>query len=417
MSGYIPGQGRKRPLNNLESPQYPDIRKGPPRFIWTKKFWQVDTGRTMAEVEHTPLQDYAILYQSYDYGKQHLYGRHPTYNVFVNKEFRPPLIERDDILPLSRLPRPVVTDARINPGTAFASGNSAFEGQQNMIQGIEKYISNRVKEGQIRPTFFNPIEMPADNSILPDLETKLPMTSASASFKFPGIGQVQPRDMELPYKQFHPSVIADVTPINIDTRSAMRDLDLRYNQPQVSASAASSAVAHMQPGLVESFSPIELDYTNPQVSASSVPMYKNTSKLTPVDLDLQYQSPQVSASAGYHTHTNQELTPINFDLDTKIEGSQPAVAYAKGVRKFDDASSRISMDGDVAKLGRKLDAQPYVVPITSQPATQAMDDRNMPEFRRKVASLERYIPATAQGHVPRAGITDPNQKIKIRKNH
>jgi hypothetical protein len=185
MSGYIPGQGRKKPLNNLEAPVKPDIRKGPPRFVWTRKYWKVDTGRTQAQVEHTPLQDAAILYQSRDYNKQHAYGKHASYNVFVNQEFRPPLIERDDILPLSRLPRPVVTDARINPGTAFSSGNNAFADQQNMIQGIEKFITNRVKEGQIRPTFFSPIDMPLDNSNLPDLSQKLPSTSASANFNFP----------------------------------------------------------------------------------------------------------------------------------------------------------------------------------------------------------------------------------------
>ena len=413
MSGYIPGSGRKRPLNNLEVSIFPDIRKAPPRFVWTKKHWNVDVGRTLAEVEHTPFQDHAILYQSYDYGRQHAYGKHPTYNAFTNKEFRPPLIERDDILPLSRIPRPV-TAIRINPGTANPTGNNAFADQQNMLQGIEKYISNRVKEGQIRPTFFSPMEMPVDNSILPDLETKLPPTSASASFSFPSIGKVDRPDLELPYKQFHPSVVSDVTPIRLDARSALQDLDLRYNQPQVSASAG-TLISKMSPAIIEPFTPIDLEYTNPQVSASAIPTYHDMAPIADQSFELYDQSPQISATAGFRggLSLGSDITPIDYEFDTKTAGSQPAFAYSKGIRTFDGSSAQVQVGGDVEKMGKRLDTYSYVVPNNT---SFKSDLRGVPEFRRKVASLDGYVPAIPQSSIPRKGVSDPNQRIRSRKD-
>lgn len=216
MSGYIPGAGLKKSLNLIETPIYPDIKKAPPRFLWTKKNWHVDTGRTVMEIEHnSQLNENAILFQSYDYNSQHLYGKRPTYDVFVNKEFRPPLQDRDDFLPLSRIPRPPVVP-RINPGTANPSGNNPFEEQNFRMPGVDKHISDRVKHGDIRPTFFAPLEMPTDNSVLPDLEMKLPPTSASAGYAYPTIAKVQPMQTVTRYKDIHSTEEYEKTPITID---------------------------------------------------------------------------------------------------------------------------------------------------------------------------------------------------------
>lgn len=413
MSGYIPGQGRKKPLNNLEAPVKPDIRKGPPRFVWTRKYWKVDTGRTQAQVEHTPLQDAAILYQSRDYNKQHAYGKHASYNVFVNQEFRPPLIERDDILPLSRLPRPVVTDARINPGTAFSSGNNAFADQQNMIQGIEKFITNRVKEGQIRPTFFSPIDMPLDNSNLPDLSQKLPSTSASANFNFPTM-DADPgnRDLILPYKQLHTSATAGISPIRLDSHNSQRDLELSYTNPQVSVSSGGNNLYTISS--IEGFTPIELDYVSPQISAIATPNYRDLTKKNNIEFELREKGPQVSASSGFTTLPESDVTPIEYDLETKIAGTQPAFAYTKGASTFDDKSAKISVRGSEEKMGKRLDTYSYSVPNNSGLKT---DLRNIPEFRKKVASLEGYTPSIPQSSIPRAGISTPSHKTKVRKDN
>lgn len=307
MSSYFPGRGRKKPLNMLENPITADIKKGPPRFVWTKKHWTVDTGRTMAEIEHIPqLMEHNILYQSYDYNSQHAYGKYPTYDVFTNLEFRPPLIDRDDLLPLSRIPRPVV-GMRINPGSAHPSGSSSFADSNMHITGIEKNISDRVKSGEVRPTFFSPIDMPVDNSILPDLETTLPPTSASAGFRFPSVGKLEDPDLSTSaqckgYKQFHPAVIADATPVPFSSPDPRENMELEYSKPQISGHSGVQ-MPSLTPVEMDPNYNTELEYTRPQISGHSGQNIRINSGLTPVDMDLLYNKPQISGHAGRSTRT------------------------------------------------------------------------------------------------------------------
>ena len=75
----MPGNGLKKPLNMLQGPVYPDIRKAPPRFVWSRKHWNVDTGQTLKQVEDIPqFFDSTVLFQSRDYNSQHAYGNYPT---------------------------------------------------------------------------------------------------------------------------------------------------------------------------------------------------------------------------------------------------------------------------------------------------------------------------------------------------
>ncbi len=60
----------KKPLNAIEVPTFPDIKKGPPRFQWSRKFWQADPGATLRDTEpFTQFYENAILVQSRDYNK------------------------------------------------------------------------------------------------------------------------------------------------------------------------------------------------------------------------------------------------------------------------------------------------------------------------------------------------------------
>lgn len=421
MSSYFPGRGLKKPTNMLETPIFPDIKKGPPRFIWTKKHWVVDPGRTMTEVEHVPqLQEAAVLYQSYDYNSQHAYGKRPNYTAFVNKEFRPPLIERDDIMPLSRIPRPVAIP-RINPGGAHASGNNAFADQNIDIPQVEKYLTNRVKEGQIQPTFFCPMDSPVDNSTLPDLKNKLPSYSAGAGFKFPTVGEInsyQDLNYTKGYKKFHPETDAGLTPVTIDApnSSGMEGMILEYNNPQISDVAGINNFGSNMIGLDTSSSNIELNYTKPQTSAWAGINSIRTFDQQRDDLSLEYKRPTYSVSSGRNTFAPTTLTPVEFDLDEKIEGKVPKDAGMNMTHII--AWSPEQADSKIDK-NKVYDVKPdvsYIVPRNTRYTTHNELESAEPKFRQKVNALSQYQPQVHQSYIPRSGISTPDLKLKIRKD-
>jgi hypothetical protein len=180
----------KKPLNNLENPIYPDIkaRQGL-RFVWSRKNWKA-TNEAVRELEDdTQRYEDAVLFQSRDYANQ-IYGVHSGRTQVVNKNFRPPLLTFEDNIALSRQPRKYVVP-RINPGTGENFVYNTQVAQQDEIGG---YLSNRVKSGEIRPTFFAPIEF-APTEIVPDLritksdgvvlERKTPKISIDAGTLYP----------------------------------------------------------------------------------------------------------------------------------------------------------------------------------------------------------------------------------------
>lgn len=410
---YIPGAGLKRPLNMLETPVYPDIKRELPRFKWTgKRNWKVDTGTVMKEVENIPqLQEAAILYQSYDYGRQHAYGHYPSYNDFVNKEFRPPLLDQDDIFPLSRIPRPVVVPT-LNPGGAHPSGNSVFADQNMNLPGIEKYLTDRVKRGEARPTFYAPLELPIDNSILPDLELKLPAISASAGYRFPALTPIEVPDLDRGYKKIDPSAIADSSFIKIDTPDSRRDMELDYKIPQVSAHSG----VNWRPTSGVTPIDIALDYKIPQVSAHSGVRPVNVEGFTHLDLELDYNIPQVSVSAGFKSVDRVGLTPINFDLEEKIEGNQ---AVFSGVNT--QAIYNLEDDGirrDTVKIGDKRPSYSYHVPANTRPDFQKQDSTGDSSYKKRISSLTSYSslsPPIPGSYIRRPGISIPQVKNGLRR--
>ncbi|HMP29274.1 MAG TPA: hypothetical protein PKD85_06725 [Saprospiraceae bacterium] len=444
---YIPGSGLKKPLNQLDNPIYPDIKKGPPRFKWTRKHWTVDEGRTQMQVEHIPqIQEAAVLAQSRDYNKQHAYGNFPKYTTFVNKEFRPPLIERDDLLPLSRVPRPVIIP-RSNPGTAFAGG-SAFAEQNMGLSQTESYLTDRVKAGEIRPTFFAPISMPEDNSILPDLELTLPATSASAGYSFPtameGVSNNHMQNLELDYKSIPVASSAGRKMPAMDSYNAFEDAQLEYNRPQVSAAAKEyyrskgmtpiefvEEFGYNRPQIAATTSrsmysagmtPVDienLEYNRPQISAaSSKSMYAKG--LTPIDFseDLEYNRPQTSVTSGYagyvESRNNNGVTPVELALEQKLAGTQGGVATATYSSIYDPNERGMQESATNLTDAQDITHYSYVVPSTTvyQTANTTETDHF---FRQKQAALGRQHEFQVKGHVRRAGLDAPQVKLRMRK--
>lgn len=420
MSTYIPGSGLKKPLNQLNNPIFPDIKKGPPRFLWSRKHWTVDTGRTQMQVEHIPqLQENAVLFQSKDYNKQHAYGNFPKYTTFVNKEFRPPLIERDDILPLSRIPRPVIIP-RINPGTAHSSGNSSFSQQNMSLPETAKYLSDRVKEGEIRPTFFAPIEMPEDNSVLPDLEMKLPSISASAGYAFPSAMDTfhnnSLNDLELEYKSLPVSSSAGYKTTNLNAYNAFQDAQLDYKSPQVSADAGYRTSAK---GLTEINFEDELQYNRPQISANAG--YRASAKgLTEINFEdeFQYNRPQISATSGYSGYKNSSLnngtTPTDIFLDKKVEGTQENRAtstfsplYIPENRTMQNSATNLTNEKEITHYS-------YIVPSNTVYQNHNYKDNDR-SFKKKQHALGNQFSVKGHGHIRRSGLDTPQVKLGKRK--
>lgn len=218
----------KKPLNMIEGPVYPDIKKGPPRFQWSGKHWNVDTGATLRDTEHiNQFYEPAILAQSRDYNKT-VYGQSSHKDV-VNAAFRPPLLDPyEDFYPLTRIP--VTTHAiipHINPHTAgHDGGTSGFSSKNERSNDIEKSLTDRIKDAEWRPTFYCPIDAPIDNAVLPDLELKLPAVSASAGFVYPTIDAPN-AEVNLNFERLNPLMDAGVTTqVRIDAPNAMENMEL-----------------------------------------------------------------------------------------------------------------------------------------------------------------------------------------------
>jgi hypothetical protein len=142
MSAYIFGSSKK-PLNMLDNPISPNIRKDALRFTWSRKYWKVDSGDAIKETELYPFFVEGIVTHQSRNRNETVYGK-SSHRDYVNQSIRLPLVAPVDLLPLSRTPRPPVTP-RINPYIPM----QVF--QNNMINDIEAHLTDKIKA---IPTFY-----------------------------------------------------------------------------------------------------------------------------------------------------------------------------------------------------------------------------------------------------------------------
>ena len=77
----------KKPLNQLQNPEYPDIKAPPTRFRSAGKHWTVDVGQALRDLEDfTQGYENAVLYQSKDWNKTN-YGK-SSFRQAANHNFR-----------------------------------------------------------------------------------------------------------------------------------------------------------------------------------------------------------------------------------------------------------------------------------------------------------------------------------------
>jgi len=402
---YIPGAGIKKALNQLEGPIYPDIKKGPPRFKWSGKHWLADPAVMRDTEQITQFYEPAILAQARDYN-QTVYGQ-SSHKDIVNAAFRPPLIDPiEDIYPLTRIPATSKTIIpRINPGTAFADGTSGYSARNQRINNIEKHLTDRIKAGEWRPTFFAPIDVPVDNSVLPDLEMTIPSVSASAGYIFPTFDAPTP-EVQLDYEQINPLLDpGKTTTVTIDGSSGREGIELYDNRPQVSATAGVNTPVQINGPTQETF--LYLPENRPQVSATAgmnTPLQLN-GDIVETQLNLDYNRPAVSAGAGMNTPIQ-----LNAPQETEIQLESQINAPMCVVNPGAEDNFKYRMDPARNPEDYIQESHPrysYVVPATS-PAYRAQNELTYrPPLREKLQPLKHYGQISHSSAIPQAGIGQP----------
>ena len=338
MASYTPGSGLKKPMNMLENPVYPDIKKGPPRFVWSRKHWNVDVGATLRDTEpFIQFIEPAVLAQSRSYNTT-VYGQ-SSHKDIVNAEFRPPLLSPyEDLGPLTRVPATIhAIIPRINPSTAgHGSGTSGYTAKNERVADVAGALTDRVKAGEWRPTFYAPMEVPMDNSVLPDLEVKMPSVSIHAGWNIPIYVAPQPSDRDLGEARLgnvpiHPG---HTTSLRLNGQSGMEKYQAHDNRPAASVTAGANPQMQISgPGIfpVEAY---ELRDNRPNVSVtagSNPQMQISGPGITPIEgYELGNNRPNVSVTAGANPQmqiSGPGITPVEA---YELKNNRPNVSVTAG---------------------------------------------------------------------------------------
>ncbi len=405
---YYPGAGVKKPLNIIEGPMFPDIKETLPRFVDAKKHWTVDTGATILDTGHLDQTlNGAILAQSRSYN-QTVYGQSSSKDV-VNKNFRPPLLSQDDFLPLSRQPRKIVVP-RINPSGVADS----FFKQNNRPPEIDSYLTDRIKAGEWRPTFFAPITFPNDsNAIVPDLELTLPHYSTTAGVNTPVRVDAPPQIPVLVGGREEFTLLLDSgvnIPLKLDG-DVVRDFNRLLNRPHYSAGAGVNTPATID--MKTPLASLELDENRPRYAAGAGMNTPATIDMkTPLaQLELQDNRPRYAAEAGMNTpatidmETPLEKLELQSQLDSKLF-SNPGSAV------FDGHDYTGAAPAQLEKVGHTLPQVSYIVPPTT--SVTVPNNRAIPAsftgMREKVKpDTSSY---TSSSSIPRSGLNIPKVSLK-----
>ena len=387
MNGYIPGQGLKKPLNMLEQPVYADIKKAPPEFKWSKKYWVVDEGKTVLDTEsHTQLYEHAVLAQSRDHGRDR-YG-HTSYQEKIDA-FRPPLENSyEHHGPLNRLPTKVhAIQPRINPGTAHdGHGTTAFAVQNQTVSDINKHLTDRIASNSWRSTFYAPMDIPEDNSVLPDLETTMPLYSASAGCET----QVKvdaPKELKM----------SEVDKIQTSASSGYK---LNYNMAHTDQTDTNHTILETN--------------LNPNVSGNAgyVNPYTVDGERPVNEYKLQRKAPSVVADSGYSAlHTIDGETKLDeMELDKQIDSHLTIVnpgsesGYQTRLKSYTSPEEYI-----------KLRQNPNVSATAHR--NYSYRDRNADKqnfyFKTKLEPEKSYHTNLNRGTIRTAGVEAPNIKLKV----
>ncbi len=373
----------KKPLNAIEVPTFPDIKKGPPRFQWSRKFWQADPGATLRDTEpFTQFYENAILVQSRDYNKTQ-YGQ-SSHKDNVNSEFRPPILSPyEDLGPITRIPCTIhAIVPHINPGTAgHDGGTSSYASKNQRPSDIEGHLTDRLKDAGWRPTFYAPMDAPIDNSVLPDLEVTMPYISVQSGWNIPynsGLSGVEGVHQPIPLREqiFSPPLMTGkTTSLQVDAPNMNREgFELIDNLPNYSTDARMNTPFE-QTNFDEN---VTLRYTGPNVSGTSG--LKTQMRLDGhVEHNYNFKDniPKYSMTMGATTPFNSGLTKdsfTNISPNPELEYNRPQYSTTAG------ATIPYTNDSFDSSNVKNLEFERMYVPMNAGIQSSVMFNAETPEL-------------------------------------
>jgi len=375
--------GRRKPLNMIEGPQYPDIKKGPPRFVKSKRIAKVDVGAVGMDAEKYPeLWGFQVLTNSKDDITQR-YGRRPHHTIVVDREFRPPYEPLEDIQPISRGRRPV-TFGRINPGGGYFKAQNI---SSNQVDGFLKE-DERVKPGALAPTYESPITF-FEPTRQPVLAKKLPSRSAKA-----GKG-VRRRDNLNP--PMHITLTESMIPVakhagfeypfGAGTPFEVADIELHRKRPELSIDAGT--------GTLQIFTPHELpiyEYVMPYVDQETRAGEAAQALMFEIE-DRSLKATGLKGKAFGGANAGFESEYRDYELDYRTNERRSKLNQTQRTSSGRRAASELAeQSGPARARGHQARRLPpttgfYQVPAKAS-GTYSFDDKIAQDFRKSKVGVE-----------------------------
>lgn len=362
---------QKQPLNPIEGPIQPCIKRDPPRFVEAGKHWTANPGDIILDNATNPyLIDGTVLAVARDRNKTQ-YGE-KSYTFKVNKAFRPPLINRDDLLPLSRLPRPT-TQYRNNPSIPFQTTNPmSMEGRN--------YVKQQRCADNILPSFFHRVDQPQPDVVI-NLQQKLPSVSVETPKSFglhlPTEGCTDPNIRKIGWEvtlRNKKAVEAKSNPsFGLGVQSQHQDITLEEHNPKVFANAGKN-FSFLENN--SSQQDISLQRRNPNVFADSKREWFIHFNAEQPNIELELHNPSVFADAG-HSSSLRHIN--NTERDISLQRKNPLV-FANAKKEYAVSLQNTGNSQDIFLEQKRPTASAYSGMAQN---IETIQDRNV-ELRQRV---------------------------------
>lgn len=412
-------QGAKKPLNLLENPVLPCITKGPSQFArWSGVNFKASPEDTLLQSRTNPqFADSLVLLESRDWNSQNQYGV-SSYRSYVNKEFRPPIIPWECQHPISRMPRHE-TRVRVNPTAADNESGRLFVAQNDTPINIDKEISEYKTPGDlVAPTYYHPIDMPADNSVLPDLEMKLPRWCATSGMNSSIQIDGPIATPKLEYDRVSvPIETGFSTTLTANAPNAAENLKLNYTIPQIAVNAGSN-VPYYTPSDVSSHTLVSsrpIGFSRPQVAVNAVSqpayLYDPRQSGSETTIDLSYKTPQVAVNAGvsvpYHGEAARPTSTMELQLN------RPSIAVSAGVNPTYTVDGQTNTD---YLLNEKLQSQ-YTVVNPGSEVLNIGSNSDMATHQSQIGVLASNLPSYSYTVPSSVTVVDENERSSTNSTH